>query len=705
MPSSDDEGEDVFFDASDYIRNSIDSVSSGDNFAESRELEFKRFQYELWSTELRSIEERRKRFLQGMGFDNEFMFSQTDNGEETEQRVHDNLMDHVEIERIAESSSVVPDTLLVDDDREHMNCYLCIRDLDTGKKFIVHDIGPDGVLRVLKEVGSDRTMTLQEFEAFLGISSPVQQFMRREPTVSSKKQNEGAEVKRKKSRSWWRGLKWNRHLVGMCKHDDSVQNVQQPKTSRIKVQQQKKRCMEFTALYLGQEIKGHNGLIRTMKFSVSGRHLASGGEDCVVRIWQVREVETSSKCFASNGSSKFINKIKDGRVMFGRKSPSSAPAVIPKELFKIEETPLHEFHGHTSGILDLSWSESDFLLTSSKDKTVRLWKVGCDLCLKVFQHNDYVTCIQFNPVDERYFISGCIDGKVRVWGVSENRVVDWADTRDIVTAICYRPDGKGFVVGSIAGGCHFYNYSGSSMKLDTRLCVDGRRQSTGKRITCLQFSPCDSKKVMVSSADAKIRIFDGVEVIHKFKGLRKSKSQSSASFTSDGRYIVSVDEESHVYIWNYNEPNITSLNGAKTIRSFEFFSSEGVSVALPWSGINRRVGLDCNDILASSTPRKILEPLTWLRNPDCFSLGVWFFADSLSRGSATWPEEKLLTPAEPSTPTDNHQHDHIQQSDLQNQLRYLTTLTLSATWNLVIVTASHDGSIRSFHNFGLPVRL
>lgn len=362
MPSSDDEGEDVFFDASDYIRNSIDSVSSGDNFAESRELEFKRFQNELWSTELRSIEERRKRFLQGMGFDNEFMFSQTDNGEETEQRVHDKLMDHVEIERIAESSSVVPDTsdtLLVDDDREHMNCYLCIRDLDTGKKFIVHDIGPDGVLRVLKEVGSDRTMTLQEFEAFLGLSSPVQQFMRREPTVSSKKQNEGAEVKRKKSRSWWGGLKWNRHLVGMCKHDDSVQNVRQPKTSRIKVQQQKKRCMEFTALYLGQEIKGHNGLIRTMKFSVSGRHLASGGEDCVVRIWHVREVETSSKCFASNGSSKFINKIKDGRVMFGRKSPSSAPAVIPKELFKIEETPLHEFHGHTSGILDLSWSDSD----------------------------------------------------------------------------------------------------------------------------------------------------------------------------------------------------------------------------------------------------------------------------------------------------------------------------------------------------------
>jgi len=53
-----------------------------------------------------------------------------------------------------------------------------------------------------------------------------------------------------------------------------------------------------------------------------------------------------------------------------------------------------------------------------------------------------VTCIQSNPVDERYFVSGSIDGKVRVWDVSERRVVDWADTKDIITAVSYQPDGK-----------------------------------------------------------------------------------------------------------------------------------------------------------------------------------------------------------------------------------------------------------------------
>lgn len=53
-----------------------------------------------------------------------------------------------------------------------------------------------------------------------------------------------------------------------------------------------------------------------------------------------------------------------------------------------------------------------------------------------------VTCIQFNPVDDNHFISGSIDGKVRIWAIPDCHVVDWTDVREIVTAVCYRPDGQ-----------------------------------------------------------------------------------------------------------------------------------------------------------------------------------------------------------------------------------------------------------------------
>ncbi|RWR73040.1 2-deoxy-glucose resistant protein 2 [Cinnamomum micranthum f. kanehirae] len=51
--------------------------------------------------------------------------------------------------------------------------------------------------------------------------------------------------------------------------------------------------------------------------------------------------------------------------------------------FRISEKPIHEFHGHCGNVLDLSWSSKKHLLSSSEDKTVRLWQVGCSRCLRV----------------------------------------------------------------------------------------------------------------------------------------------------------------------------------------------------------------------------------------------------------------------------------------------------------------------------------
>lgn len=53
-----------------------------------------------------------------------------------------------------------------------------------------------------------------------------------------------------------------------------------------------------------------------------------------------------------------------------------------------------------------------------------------------------MTCVDFNPVDDNYFISGSIDGKVRIWETVGCKVVDYIDIREIVTAVCYQPNGK-----------------------------------------------------------------------------------------------------------------------------------------------------------------------------------------------------------------------------------------------------------------------
>nr|GEV53659.1 glyceraldehyde-3-phosphate dehydrogenase, cytosolic [Tanacetum cinerariifolium] len=47
--------------------------------------------------------------------------------------------------------------------------------------------------------------------------------------------------------------------------------------------------------------------------------------------------------------------------------------------------------------------------------------------------------------------------KVCIWDVHSCHVTDWIDLGDIVSAVCYNPDGKGSIVGTLDGKCSFYD--------------------------------------------------------------------------------------------------------------------------------------------------------------------------------------------------------------------------------------------------------
>ncbi|CAG7900903.1 hypothetical protein HID58_024990 [Brassica napus] len=172
-----------------------------------------------------------------------------------------------------------------------------------------------------------------------------------------------------------------------------------------------------------------------------------------------------------------------------------------------------DFEPEEDGFMDEDVGAADYLLSSSMDESVRLWRVYYDECLATFSHTNFVTCVAFNPVDDNYFISGSIDGKVRIWDVSHCRVVDYTDVRDIVTAVCYRPDAKAAVIGSITGNCSFYHLLGTftplqnnQLQMDREINLShGKKKVPSKRITGLKYFPSDWDKVMVTCADSQIR--------------------------------------------------------------------------------------------------------------------------------------------------------------------------------------------------------
>ena len=307
----------------------------------------------------------------------------------------------------------------------------------------------------------------------------------------------------------------------------------------LKVHVNRKGFKDFSKVKVIQSVKGHEGAVWCMKFSRTGKFLATAGQDRIVRVWTIQCMKSE----APENADESENYHEDGEIKtcsFKKRGES---------MFK--DVPLRAYVGHKGDVLDLCWSHTDWLLSSSMDKTVRLWYTTMNECLRIFAHQDFVTAIDFNPVNDKYFVSGSLDGKLRLWNIPDHRVVDWVDIGEMVTAACFQSDGKCVVAGSYRGKCHFYQTVGFKFEYLTLLDIQNRRQRNpmGKKVTGLQFFPGDDRKLLVASNDSRLRIYDGYQLKTKYKGHKNKNSQIKATFSERGDFIICGSETEYLFVW------------------------------------------------------------------------------------------------------------------------------------------------------------
>lgn len=493
---------------------------------------------------------------------------------------------------------------------------------------------------------------------------------------------------------------WNADVLGYAPNYSMFSDLKYIKVrAHHRPVHQKKR--NFDRLFLAQELRTHDpadplvsdnsrlgsqkaqkvissspiGAIWAMKFSLDGRYLAAAGQDRVLRVWKV--------CTRPQNS-----PYED---YFGFKGHKMYAPVF-------EEQPACEFRGHEGDILDLSWSKNNFLISSSMDKTVRLWHPDREEEIASFPHNDFVTCVEFHPKDDRFFVSGSMDRQLRLWSILDKTVAFARQVPDIVTAVAFTPNGHTVVAGCLRGQLYFYQTHKLVLQTQLQVRISTKSKHAYKsKITGIQvvtepkksrthnniYNPMhaavaaeDDYKMLITTNDSRIRLYNyrTKALIAKYRGLDNDHSQIKASFSDDYRFIISGSEGERSYIWDtIRSESGTALNhvSSKTIKAYEYFHSHQstVTVAL-FAPLQTRQLLDLNH-----------DPIYSIVNPPKVVLG-----------QHDMPPEKSLYP--------HHDGHIIVAADYSGQIKVFRQDSAYAKRKLAEDSASFIQSRRSMNSVG-----
>ncbi|XP_049541162.1 WD repeat-containing protein 44 isoform X2 [Anopheles darlingi] len=339
-----------------------------------------------------------------------------------------------------------------------------------------------------------------------------------------------------------------------------IRDVSNPEQNiKIKASSTNKGPYDFAKLQHVQDLRGAcKSAVWCMKFSCCGRLLATAGQDRMLRIWVLRDAypffaDMRTKYNAVPKSSPTPSQESLNSSHNSTEEALALEAASGNSIGPFMSRSFCTYSGHTSDLLDVSWSKNYFILSSSMDKTVRLWHISRRECLCCFQHIDFVTAIAFHPRDDRYFLSGSLDGKLRLWNIPEKKVALWNEVdgqTKLITAANFCENGKFAVVGTYDGRCIFYNTD--QLKYHTQIHVRSTRgrNAVGRKISGIEPKPGENK-ILVTSNDSRIRLYDlrDLNLSCKYKGYFNSSSQIKASFSQDGKYVVSGSENQCIYIW------------------------------------------------------------------------------------------------------------------------------------------------------------
>lgn len=302
-------------------------------------------------------------------------------------------------------------------------------------------------------------------------------------------------------------------------------------------------------------LEGHQGTILGVSFSPDGQRIATASNDKTLKIWSIDgTLLTTPNQFPHQAWIKSVRYSPNGKIIATATASVENPDQNQVLLWTETGEPIpHRPMKHQAVINSISFTpDGKKLVTSSNDKTVKLWQLEGTLIREFKGHQDRVFDAELSP-DGQKIASGSKDGEIKIWSIDGTLIRTIKAHNQPVYDLDFSPDGKLIVSASGDRTLKLWN---TATGAEIKVPLKGHNDD----VLSVNFSP-DGQFLISGSRDRTVKLWNLNGVLLKtFIGHRDSIW--GVEFSPDGQTLVSVSADTTARLWDRSrDPLNTTLQG------------------------------------------------------------------------------------------------------------------------------------------------
>lgn len=311
-----------------------------------------------------------------------------------------------------------------------------------------------------------------------------------------------------------------------------------------------RRARVYSVKGAGQplELIGHGAELGSIAWSPDGKYLISAASDerssdHSAKVWSAERLSTLRGLVFGDRFFHDGEPSSDGTAFTGASDDNTAFAL---HRGSDGETTQAVLKGHSGWVTHATLSpKGDRVLTSSLDKSARLWNAGGEGEPIVFKDESGggIHFGAFSP-DGKRMLTAAEDNTAKVWDIekADAPIATLSGHEDWVISAAFSPDGKRVVTASHDHTARVFSADGSG----SPLVLEGHRGA----VNMAAFDP-QGERIATASNDGTVRIWNAKTPANPIilQGLGRHAMLLSV-WSSDGKRIAASSADGFVYIWN-----------------------------------------------------------------------------------------------------------------------------------------------------------